>query len=137
MIALAAAILATTFAAGPVEAKGSGCVLISNERADTVTVLDGASFEVVKTLSMSKRPQAMALSPGRTRIYVVAGRGDRLDIINIVKREDVRPVGIARLIGVGVEFTTWWIIRSGSCSGFVDTPPRRSVNVSRSMSRAC
>lgn len=67
----------------PAAAKGTGYVFVSNQRGNTVSVLDGRTFSVIKTLPVGDRPQDMAFSADRRQIFVVAGRSDRLDVIDV------------------------------------------------------
>lgn len=76
-------VIAVVLANSTAVAKGTGYVFVSNQRGNTVSVLDGRTFSVIKTLPVGDRPQAMAFSADRTQIFVVAGRGDRLDVIDV------------------------------------------------------
>src|SRR5690606_25247256 len=56
---LLSAAAAPGLAPGEAAAAGTGHVFVSNAGADSVSVLDGKTFSVVKTLPTSKRPQGM------------------------------------------------------------------------------
>ncbi len=45
-------------------------VLVTNERAGTLTVIDGASRKVVGTVPLGKRPRGLKLSPDGKLLYV-------------------------------------------------------------------
>jgi YVTN family beta-propeller protein len=73
----------TAAMAGGAAARGTGYPFVSSERGDVVTVLNAADLALVKVIHTSKRPQGMAFSPDRTRLYVTSGRDDRLDVIDV------------------------------------------------------
>lgn len=58
-------------------------IFVSNERDNTVTVLDGTSMEVLKTIETSARPRGIITSHDGKLIYVCAGDDNRLDAIDV------------------------------------------------------
>lgn len=64
-------------------------IFVSNERDNTVTVLDGASMEVVKTLETSARPRGIITSHDGSLVYVCAGDDNRLDVVDVATLEIV------------------------------------------------
>ena len=80
---------ATAFiaAASLAQAADTGYVFVSSEKDNVVTVLDGQSYEVVKQIGTAARPRHLQFSPDRTKIYVAAGDGDAIDIIDVAKLE--------------------------------------------------
>ena len=56
MLSLAAAALVFL---GPVHAKETGLIFVSNEKSDSVSVIDPRSLEVVKIIKTSRRPRDM------------------------------------------------------------------------------
>src|SRR5580692_2402622 len=45
-------------------------VYVSNERSDNVTVIDGATRQVVATIPVGKRPRGIHISPDGKTVYV-------------------------------------------------------------------
>jgi len=57
-----AALLGLGLCAGAALAKDTGYLFVSSENDNAVTVLDGKSFQVVKTIATGERPRDMKLS---------------------------------------------------------------------------
>lgn len=74
-------------------AKDTGYVFVSSEKDHSVTVLDGKTFAVVKTIQTSERPRHLAFNPDHTQIYAACGDGESIDIIDIAKLEAVDKIG--------------------------------------------
>lgn len=64
-------------------------IFVSNERDNTVTVLDGSSMEVLKTIKTSARPRGIITSHDGKLVYVCAGDDNRLDVIDVATLEIV------------------------------------------------
>ena len=62
---------------------GAETVLVSNEKDNTITVLDGASLRVLRTVPVGERPRGIALSRDNKRLYVCAGDSDRVDVLDL------------------------------------------------------
>ena len=56
--------------AAPAAAAGGFQVYVSNERGNSVTVIDGATFKPLATLSIGKRPRGIHASPDGKLVYV-------------------------------------------------------------------
>ena len=64
---LAAALVASL----PTVASAAGFeVYVTNERSGDVTVIDGATFKVVQTIPVGKRPRGIHASPDGKTVYV-------------------------------------------------------------------
>ena len=61
-------------------------VYVSNERGNTVTVIDHESAEVIDTIAVGQRPRGMSLSPDHRWLYVLAGDDARIDVIETETR---------------------------------------------------
>ena len=70
-------------------------VFVSNEQDDTVSVVDGASLEVVATIPVGRRPRGIEASADAKWIYVALGDDDRFDVIDVASRKvvDTLPSG--------------------------------------------
>lgn len=64
-------------------------IFVSNERDNTVTVLDGTTMDPIKTIATSARPRGIITSHDGKLIYVCAGDDDRLDVIDVSTLEIV------------------------------------------------
>src|SRR5690606_36625843 len=49
---------------------GNFRVLVTNERSGDLSVIDGATHEVLATVPMGKRPRGLKISPDGKRLYV-------------------------------------------------------------------
>ncbi len=58
----ALALMALCCLVPPMQANAT-TVFVSNEKDNTVTVVDGDSLEVIKTIKTSRRPRGMVLTP--------------------------------------------------------------------------
>ena len=56
-------------------------IFVSNEKDNTVTVIDGKTLEVLKTIPTARRPRGIIASPDGKEVYVAAGDGDIMDVI--------------------------------------------------------
>ena len=66
-------------------------IYVSNEKDNTVTVIDGNTLEVLKTIPTARRPRGIIASPDGKEVYVAAGDGDIMDVIDTKKLEVVAP----------------------------------------------
>jgi YVTN family beta-propeller protein len=71
-------IAAVTLAVSPGFAGNAAAVYVSNERAGTVSVLDGATLAVKATWPVGKRPRGIHLSPDGATLYVAVSGSPRL-----------------------------------------------------------
>ncbi len=57
-------------------------VCVSNEKAGTASVIDGATREVVSTIPVGKRPWGIGLSPDGSLHFVVNGPSDDVSVVD-------------------------------------------------------
>jgi YVTN family beta-propeller protein len=57
-------------------------IFVSNEKDNTITVIDGDSLEIKNTIKVSRRPRGIVLSPDNKELFVAAGDGDIMDVID-------------------------------------------------------
>ena len=67
-------------------------IYVSNEKDNTVTVIDGNTLETLKTIKTARRPRGIIASPDGKEVYVAAGDGDIIDVIDTSKLEVVRQL---------------------------------------------
>jgi len=58
-------------------------VYVSNEKDNTVSVIDGDTYEVVKTIDVGQRPRGITLSKDFTRMYICASDSDAVQVFDI------------------------------------------------------
>src|SRR5687767_3689425 len=81
-----AATVALPFLAQPAWAN---LVYVSNEKDNTVTVVDSKTMEVVKTINVGQRPRGITISPDGKIIYVCASDDDTVEMIDTATNEVV------------------------------------------------
>ena len=57
-------------------------IFVSNEKDNTITVIDGDTLEIKKTIKVARRPRGIVLSPDFKELFVAAGDGDIMDVID-------------------------------------------------------
>lgn len=85
----AAAALLGTVCTGGVEAAGTGYIFVSNESDDTVSVVDGETFEIVKTVATGQRPRDMRWNADKTQLLIAASGDDRIEVLDVASLEIV------------------------------------------------
>ena len=55
------------FAADAAQAKGTGLIFVSNEKSNTISVLDAKTNTVIRTIETCRRPRGMHFSADRTQ----------------------------------------------------------------------
>jgi YVTN family beta-propeller protein len=66
---------------------GTGYLFVSSEKDNSVLVLDGSSYAVVKEIATAARPRHLGFSPDRRTIYAACGDGDAIDLIDVASLE--------------------------------------------------
>ncbi|MEQ1671520.1 MAG: hypothetical protein ABL893_11730, partial [Hyphomicrobium sp.] len=83
--AIALALLVTS--AASVQA---ATAFISNEKDNTISVLDLETLKVVKTVPVGRRPRGMVLSPDMKELFICAGDDNRLEVMDTATFEITR-----------------------------------------------
>ncbi|WP_104205194.1 PQQ-dependent catabolism-associated beta-propeller protein [Billgrantia saliphila] len=65
-------------------------IFVSNEKDNTVSVIDGASLEVIETIRVGRRPRAMAFSSDGSELFVAVGDDESIDMIDLETLKVVR-----------------------------------------------
>src|SRR5690625_4763780 len=65
-------------------------IFVSNEQDNTVSVIDGDSLEVIDTISVGRRPRAMAISNDGTQLFVAVGDDEAIDVIDVETHDVLR-----------------------------------------------
>jgi YVTN family beta-propeller protein len=53
-------------------------VFSANTQGDSVTVIDGATNQALATLPAGRRPYALAVDPGSSKLYVANAAGEKV-----------------------------------------------------------
>ncbi len=64
---------------------------VSNEKDNTITVLDLTSWQDLKTVPVGRRPRGMVLSPDMKSCSFGAGDDNRVDVMDTATFEIIRP----------------------------------------------
>ncbi|MEQ8659828.1 MAG: PQQ-binding-like beta-propeller repeat protein, partial [Gammaproteobacteria bacterium] len=75
--------------AGAVQA-ATGRVFVSNEHDDTVSVIDAATNEVIKTVPIGKRPRGVGIAPDGSEVYVAISGDNAIAVLDPRTLEVVR-----------------------------------------------
>lgn len=75
----AAAVFAAALCTSPA---WSDTIFVSNEKDNTVTVLDSKTLEVIKTIPTGLRPRGIVITPDFSEVLVCVGDDNRLDVID-------------------------------------------------------
>ena len=65
-------------------------VFVSNEKDNTVSVIDSEALEVIETIEVGRRPRAMAFSNDGSMLFVAVGDDEAIDMIDMETLEVVR-----------------------------------------------
>jgi DNA-binding beta-propeller fold protein YncE len=90
--------------------------LVSNETDATVSVIDLASGQKVKDITVGahlSHPEGIAIDPKAARAYVAVAHEDRIAVIDTAKMEVVRKLSVARAQGIGTEPTQLSVTADG------------------------
>ena len=68
----------------------AGKIFVSNERDNTVTVLDSETLKTIKVIPTGRRPRGSVITPDFKEVVVCIGDDNRLDVIDAEKLEVVR-----------------------------------------------
>src|SRR5260370_15311574 len=61
----------------------AGTILVSNEKANSITVLDADSLEIVRTVPVGQRPRGIVLSKDRNTLFICASDDDRIEVLDL------------------------------------------------------
>jgi YVTN family beta-propeller protein len=60
-------------------------LFVTNERGNTVTVLDSTTLKTIKTIPTGQRPRGIVAGPQGKWVYVCVGDSNRIDVIDVAK----------------------------------------------------
>ena len=62
-------------------------IFVSNEKGNSITIIDGTSLEVVATVPVGNRPRGVILSPDGRHLYICASDDDTIEILDTETRQ--------------------------------------------------
>jgi PQQ-dependent catabolism-associated beta-propeller protein len=62
-------------------------IYVSNEKDNTISVIDGDSLEVVDTIEVGQRPRGIVLSSDGTQLYVCTSDDDHVEVLDLDTRK--------------------------------------------------
>ncbi len=68
----------------------SGHIFVTNEKDDSVSVIDGKSLEVINTIPIGERPRGIGVSPDGSELYVAVSEESLIKVINTSTLEVIR-----------------------------------------------
>lgn len=84
-LALGAALLA----AGPAAAS---IAWVSNEKDNSLSLIDMQSLEVIETLPVGQRPRGLLLSHDNRLLYICASDSDRVQVMDVATRKIIKEL---------------------------------------------
>src|SRR5918994_3149538 len=64
-------------------------IFVSNEKGNSISIVDGDSLEVIETVPGGNRPRGIVLSPDGKHLYICASDDDTIEIMDTATREIV------------------------------------------------
>ncbi len=81
--------LTIVFASAFLPEAGGETVYVSNEKDNTITILDGDSLEVTATVPVGLRPRGIILSHDGSELYICASDSDTVEVLDLETLEIV------------------------------------------------
>jgi PQQ-dependent catabolism-associated beta-propeller protein len=88
-------ILGACFAIAPVAEAGAYKAYVSNEKGNTISVVDTTTWKVVETIKVGQRPRGIALTKDQKYVLVAVGDDDTIEMIDTASNKvvDTLPSG--------------------------------------------
>lgn len=77
-----AAILMATLFTQTVLAHSTGRVFVTNERSNTVSVINGTTHQLEATIEIGERPRGIGISPDGSEVYVAISKEDKIAVFD-------------------------------------------------------
>src|SRR3546814_18880632 len=79
----------------PLAPAGAMTIFVSNEKGNSITVIDGDTMEVTATVDVGNRPRGIALSEDNSLLYICVGDDDHIEVLDTESLEvvDTLPSG--------------------------------------------
>ncbi len=83
-------ILSAVFIFNSVSAEPTGRIFVTNERDDTLTVINGNTLDVETTIEIGERPRGIGLSPDGSELYVAVSEENKIRVVDPVSLKILR-----------------------------------------------
>ena len=87
---------------------GSGRIFITNERSNDISVIDGASLEIERTIEIGDRPRGIGISPDGTELYIAVSEE------NVIAALDLNTLELLRKFQAGSDPETFAVHPNGN-----------------------
>jgi YVTN family beta-propeller protein len=95
---LASTVLAlNALAFGMASPAGAFTAYVSNEKGNSITIIDTGKMEVTKTVQVGHRPRGIALSQDGSELFICAGDDDLIQILDTKKLSIIGTLPSARI----------------------------------------
>ena len=74
------------------QSEGTGKIFVSNEMDNTISVIDGVTHDVVKTIPVGERPRDMQWHNNKTQLLIATSGSDHIEILNIETLEIIGTI---------------------------------------------
>lgn len=85
-----ALLLVMVFIFNSVSAAPTGRIFVTNERGDSVSVINGETLEVEATIEIGDRPRGIGLSPDGKELYVAVSEENKIKVVDPASLEIIR-----------------------------------------------
>lgn len=85
-----ASLLLMAFITVSVSAAPTGRIFITNEKGDSVSVINGSTLEVEATIEIGVRPRGIGLSPDGSELYVAVSEENKIKVVDPVSLKILR-----------------------------------------------
>ena len=72
----------TLFLFNPFVANADGRIFVTNERSNTISVIDAKSLTIESTIEIGERPRGIGLSPDNTELYVAVSEENKIVVVD-------------------------------------------------------
>ena len=62
-------------------------IYVSNEKDNSITVVDGAALAPVKTIPVGQRPRGILLSKDEKSLYICASDSDHIEVLDLASNK--------------------------------------------------
>lgn len=83
-------LLLSVFITMSVNAAPTGRIFITNERGNSVSVINGSTLEVEATIEIGERPRGIGLSPDGSELYVAVSEENKIKVVDPVSLKIIR-----------------------------------------------
>ena len=69
--------------------EGTGRIFVSNEMDNTISVIDGSTHEIIRTILVGERPRDMQWTNNKSRLLIATSGSDHIEILDVKNLEIV------------------------------------------------